>query len=398
MLREVLQGLHVLEVGRFISGPFCARLLADCGAQVIKVEPPACGDPARAMGPFLGDKPHPERSGLFLYVNTNKRGITLDLSRPQGAALFRRLARDADILVDNMPAGTLESWGLGYDGLRRLNPALIVVSITDFGLSGPHKGFKGSQLVHAAMGGWMSSNVMDTRAPVRPGGWVIHYVAGVAAALGAMTAVFHRDITGEGIVVELSQQEVMLEVGSAQFTAQMHTGVGVTRSPGSLGFPGLLPCRDGWVGLNAMSFRNWANLCKLVGHPELSEEPDLARMAGRQARAAELTAMVLPWSESRGKWEILMDGLKQGATVGFVATTEDIANFPIHEERGFFVEVAHPEMGKVKLPGPPFRLGAGAPHTSPTPAPTLGQHNNEVYQEAGLSQEEVEAMAQEGTI
>ena len=205
----ILQGLRVLDLGSLVSGPFCAKLMADYGADVIKVEPPDLGDVARRSGPFVGDDPHPDKSVQFLYLNSNKRGITLDLASSSGRAILEGLVHQADVLVENFSPTESESLGLDYDSLESVNPNLVVTSITPFGQSGPYRDFSATDIVTCAMSGLMYHSGDSDREPLRNALDQSFYVSGANGAAATLAALFQRLTTGEGQHVEVSIVECL---------------------------------------------------------------------------------------------------------------------------------------------------------------------------------------------
>ena len=215
MADSALSGLKVVELGDFIAAPYCAKLMADMGAEVIKIEPPGLGDSARRYGPFPNDEPHSERSLLFAYMNTSKLGITLDVTKPLGKRVFRELLKDADVLVEANPPKTMEELGLDYDSIKDVNPGLIVTSITPFGQTGPYRDYKATELVSFHIGGIgypTPGDVVnpDTSPPMKAPGHQADIMAGVTGASASMTALFAREFTGEGQHIDVSEQETLL--------------------------------------------------------------------------------------------------------------------------------------------------------------------------------------------
>ena len=276
MTDKVLSGIKVLDLTHHIAGPYCAKLLADYGAGVIKIERPVVGDDARRIGPFFGDDPHPEKSGLFLYLNTNKRGITLDLKSDAGLNIFRRLVETADILVENFSPGVMDRLGLSYEALEKINPRLVMTSISNFGQSGPYRGFKSSELITDAMGGWMTIIGDPEREPLKPGGSQAQFVGGLFGALGTMTAFHGREVNGIGQHVDISLMEAVTYIQmniTSTFAYYRH----IVKRIGNmvLPLPGtMLPCKDGYIGAFAVTASQWEILCDWMGKPEFKEDPN----------------------------------------------------------------------------------------------------------------------------
>lgn len=374
---ELLEGVRVLDLTTHLAGPFCTKLLADYGADVLKLEPPGGGDPARRLGPFAGDQPGQERSIPFAYLNANKRSMTLDISCDGGRAIFRRLVERADVVVENSRPGTMESWGLGYAALEKLNPGLVMTSVTPFGQTGPYREWRSSHIVQCALGGWMQGVGDEDGEPIQSGGWAAHYVAGAMGTVGTLVALFYRNATGQGQHVDISGQETMVDAIGTMVASYSIRGEERKRVWGST-----LPVRskNGWVGLNALSARNWMRLCQLMGFDDWAHDPTMAVGYGRRDRLEELRSRSERWASQYTKEEILRRGLEMGATVSVVANAKDVTEIPPHLERNFFAETQHPVIGKLKTPGYLGRVyrpdGPPAPRWSP--APLLGQHNEEV--------------------
>ncbi len=264
MIVGLLSGVRVLDIGQGVSGPYCAKILAQMGAEVIKVEPPE-GDEARRMGPFPGDIPHPEKSALFLALNTNKYGITLDLASPAGAESFRNLAASADIVVENPPPDSLEARGLGYEALRNINAGLVFTSVTPFGNRGPYKDYKATDLVLYHMSGHAHGLLgpvenPDSDPPIRAGGHQAELVGGLAATTATLMALYRKRMTGEGCRIDISSFEAMV---NQLISGLANCAYGRPAPPrdlskveeaatggmvGAIG--GILPCKDGYVAIS----------------------------------------------------------------------------------------------------------------------------------------------------
>ncbi|MFC1868936.1 CaiB/BaiF CoA transferase family protein, partial [Thermodesulfobacteriota bacterium] len=209
-MEQPLSGVKILDLTGYIAGPYCTKLLADYGADVIKVENPDGGDPARKLGPFFNDEPHPEKSGLFLYLNTNKRGITLNLETETGRRIFNELAEHADILVESFSPRVMPSLGLGYENMGKINPGLVMTSISDFGQTGPYRDFKGSELIYQGYGGPMYLTGTDEGGPLKRGGNIIQYQVGSVAAVATMVAFYGAEMTGRGDHVDIDASRAEL--------------------------------------------------------------------------------------------------------------------------------------------------------------------------------------------
>ncbi len=389
-------GLRVVEVGGGISAAFAARLLADFGADVIKVEPPGRGDEARRAGPFPSDEPHPEKSGLFLYLNFNKRSVTLDVETATGAALLGRLLADADILIENLGAGCLDALPLPAGALHE---RLVVCSISPYGQDGPKAGYLGSEISAYAAGGMMYITGDGDREPVKHGLNQAAHLAGVNAAAAVLAAALLARHTGAGQRIDISLQETVAQTIFPALNLYSHTGAVMKRAPTgltSLVNSAPMPTRDGWIMPSYAGFGEWQSFAAFLGVPELAEERFLTPQ-GRIRYAEEIDRLVAPRFAERSKHELFHEGQEWRLTFTAVQTAEDIARCPHLGERGFFIEQDHPVAGRVVMPGMvPF---AGTVARRPTrPAPLLGQHTAEVLGALGLSADEIVALAGAGIV
>ena len=379
-MAQLLEGMRVLDLGRNVAAPYAAKLLADYGADVIKVEHPA-GDPARRAGPFFHDEPHPETSALFLHLNTNKRGITLDLSTPEGQRILRRLAADADAIVEDFAPGQLEAWGVGYDALAADHPELVLASITPFGQSGPYRDYRGSEITLQALGGSLHSNGSAERYPVKLGGHAAHYYAGTAAALGMMLACYRVDSGDRGDWIDLAVYET--QAGSMDrrrffLTVAAYTGYPARRqSPGSHVISGVRPTRDGYV--NVAGMHRPEALLRLIGREDLLGPEGLERSAFSESGAFldEVETSFLAWLLQRGKREVVAEMQDRRILAGLLQTTEDLLEDEHHRSRGVWETVDHPETGPIEYPGRQLVLSE-TPKAPAARAPLLSEHTAEV--------------------
>ena len=305
MKDRTLDGIRVVEVGQMVSAPYCARLMAALGAEVIKVEPPG-GDGARANGPFPNDEPHPEKSGLFLAMNLGQEGDHAGHHVRGGAGLFRKLVGEADMVVENGPPGRMEELGLGYESLRKENPGLIMVSITPFGQDGPYKDFVAHDLNRWHAGGWgylwkeRGADGVPGRLVSGPG-----FLASFQAAYNALTAtlgaLYFRDMGGEGQYIDVSEQEAMAFILNGAFPVynrehRIHgKDVAVPASVPS----GVLPCRDGYVLISAIEHHQWEGMVKMLGEPDWSREEWADTVEGRRLNYDIINAFMMEWLEDK---------------------------------------------------------------------------------------------------
>jgi len=380
-----LEGVCVVELGQGVSAPFCAKLLADYGAEVIKVELPAGGDMARSWGPFPGDEPHPEKSGLFFSLNTNKRSVTLDPSSEQERELLLRLLERADVFIENNPPAQMREWGLDYASLSALYPELLMISITPFGQTGPYADWKGCDLnaFHLSGAGSRYCGRPD-EAPLEQGTFAADYFGGYVAATWGIASLF---VEGEGraehIDVSCAEAIAALFVGSQNIGLYAQDGIFGKRS--GIGLPlaapaTIMPCKDGFVWMIALEVKQWRGLVRAMGNPDWAEPEMFDDMTVRAENADLIYPMIEEWTKDLTKQEI-MDLCQANAVPSTaVYTVKDIAELPHMADREFFADLEHPLMGSVRTLGAPVLLPE-SPAGPRRAAPLLGEHNDEILTE-----------------
>jgi len=397
-LGGILSGLRVLDLGVQVSGPFCAKLLADYGADVIKIEPPHLGDFARRAGPFAGDDPHPEKSIQFLFLNTNKRGVSLDTTISSGRRIFEKLLATADILVENFSPSEASALAFDYPTLAEINPYLVVTSITPFGQTGPYKDMAATDIVTTAVSGLMYHSGDSDREPLRNGLDQSLYVAGINGAVATLAAIFQRLITGRGQHVDVSVAECLSSHLVQPVPYYNYMGAIKGRRPvrGS-GFEELMPARDGYVIPSVQGSQPWSTVAGLIGLEELRDEK-FATGGGRIEHGEELKDLLTRGLAQWDRKPLFQASGESRLVFGMAQDASDLYHCPHLRERGFYVEVEHPVAGKADYPG----LG---PHLSDMeyqvtrPAPLLGQHNQEVFcGEMGYTKEDLVVLRQMGAI
>ncbi|MCJ7521363.1 MAG: CoA transferase [Dehalococcoidia bacterium] len=403
---QALSDIKVLDLTWHIAGPYCTKLLADYGADVIKVEKPGTGDPARKMGPFFQDDPNPEKSGLFLHLNTNKKGITLNLKTATGRNIIKELVKEVDILVESFRPCVMPSLGLDYQTLEQINPNLVMVSISSFGQTGPYRDFKATEIVEYAMGGEMYSTGIAGREPLKLGGNVVQYQAGTVAAVSTMGALFAAGAQGIGQHVDVSIMETQAASTDRRILYLLSyacAGVVTTRWPPPresvrmLIMPqGVYPCKDGFV--NTLSLPQWwPRYIEAMEMPELKDDPRFQNIFSAEA-GMEFDAIWYSWLADHTRAELFEKFIKAKIASAPVYTPEDLLNYSHLKERGFFTEIDHPETGKVAYPGAPVKL-TESPWQIKRAAPLMGQHNEEVYCEIlGYTREDVVKLRESGVI
>ena len=284
-----LNKLKVVELCSFVAGPYCTKLFADCGAEVIKIEPPGVGDEARKRGPFLHDTPNPELSGLFLYLNTNKLGVTLNLDSATGRELFKKLIADADILVEDRPPGELEKLGLNYEVLKKVNPSLIMASITPFGQYGPYRDYKAYYFntYHASGAGYVlpAASPNADREPIKGGGYVGECDVGVSASVGILGALYWRNAGGTGQHIDISKQEAEMALERVNIARYYELGKSPTRYEINRVRDTLLRCRDGgYVMVVLHPEKQWNGLAEALGNPEWIQGGEVQNPEGERSQ------------------------------------------------------------------------------------------------------------------
>lgn len=384
MIPAALNGLKVIEYGNMVSAPYCTKLLAGLGAEVIKIENPGTGDESRHHGPFPNDIPDLEKSGLFLSLNVNKLGITLNLNTIKGRNIFKKLLKDADIFVENNCPEIMKKLGITYDELSRTNPKLIMVSITPFGQVGPYKDYKAYDINCCAAGGVSVGIGEPDREPLCLPLSQGSYQAGANAATGVVVAMLARRKTGEGQYIDISEVEILATLHMAQniltFLYRGVTGIRRGVHGGYFLYPcSILPCKDGHISLVAPQMEQWKRFLDLIGNPPWTKNPKYQdRRAMHEQYPDEVDALLIPWLKAHTKEELFQLCKKNRIPLSPVYKIGELANHPNLKERNFFVEVDHPRAGRL-------RYAEGSCKFSETnwsikrSAPLLGQDNEEIF-------------------
>jgi len=402
-----LAGLTVLDLTWVLSGPYAAMTLADLGADVIKVERPPYGDIARTTGPFLraegtaADGSPLEESVYFFSINRGKRSIALDLRTERGKAIFRRLVRHVDVLIENFTPGTMDRLGLGYAALRELNPRLVYCAISGFGQTGPDAHLPALDIIVQGMGGIMSITGEPGRPPVRVGTSIGNIAAGLYAAIGILAALRHRDATGEGQFVDISMLDCQLAILENAFTRYFATGerpgpLG-TRHPASTPFQAF-PTADGWIVV-ALAFgaeNQWQLLCGILGVVELIDDERFETSGKRTANHAQLEPILSAAFQRRTTAEWLAELRAAGIPCGPVNGIPEAAALPQAAAREMFLDVHHPKGMVLRVVNTPVKLSA-TPGGVKGPPPTVGQDTRAVLRElGGLSDDEIAELLTSG--
>ena len=392
-----------------LTGPeavFCGKLLADYGADVVKVEPPG-GDPTRHKAPFIGDEVGIDRSSYFLFYNTNKRSVTIDIDTPKGQELFRKLVETADVLIESFPVGHMESKGLGFDSLKAINSNLVMASVTPFGQTGPWSGYQSSDLISLAASGFMQITGDPDGPPLRQGNEQSHFPGAQYAAAAIMGALFYRDMQGGGGQhIDVSQQEAMITyyTDAHPALAWMQRGENVTRvgTNSTLVIPlGAYPSSDGWISAGIITPREWENLSQwmyeVTGNEEILNDD---YKGGNQDRAPFndiITALVIDFTTRFTSEELFHQGQERNLVFIPVNTVSDLLVDPQLEASNFWFDIDHSEAGTLRYPLGVFDSEEVSPTTNP--APHLGQDNEAILcGELGLSQSELSSLRSQGVV
>ncbi len=385
-----LAGVKVLELTQVMAGPVCGLMLADLGADVVKIEKIPGGDDSRRY-----DQPSVNgESAAFMMMNRGKRGLALDLKHPAGRDALIRMARAADVLVENFRPGTLEKLGLGYPRLRVENPTIVYCSVTGWGASGPYASKGGFDLIAQGASGLMAYTGEPGREPVKVGSPVTDINAGILAALGIVSAYVHRLKTGEGQFVDTSLFEAGLQQSYWHAAVYFATGA----SPGPLGSAHLLSApyqafrtRDGWINIGGANQANWERIARVLGAPEWIED---ARFRTNTDRMLNLSALVAALAErvaarTSAEW---LDALEAaGVPCGPIRSVGEALSDPQAQAREMVLEIEHPRAGHTRAVGMPVKFSASAPGNR-RPAPLLGEHTREVLHDYRFSEAEIEAL------
>jgi crotonobetainyl-CoA:carnitine CoA-transferase CaiB-like acyl-CoA transferase len=376
--------IRVVELSDFVAGPYCGKLLADFGADVIKIEKPGRGDASRHIGPFKNDVPNPEASGTFLYLNTNKRSVALDIETEDGRAMLRELLKTADVFIEDKMPGELAKLGLGYDELHALNPKLVVTSITPFGQNGPYKDFKAHHLnlYHASGQGYllpMFAINLDVP-PCQGPGYIGYYDGGMAGATATLAALFWRDAGGEGQHIDVSIQHAMMNVERSQLRRYIDDGVSPNRTGKGRLLESLVECKDGEFAVVILSSQQqWEGLWRAMGKPEWGMQPPFDTQKGRSENYAELRVRLNDWAKTVTQDELFHRIQSEGSAAAPILTAEGIFKLEQFRARNHFVTVEHPVAGALEYVDQPTHL-SNVTLAPKRPAPLLGQHTQEVLE------------------
>ncbi len=397
MPAEALAGLRVVECGAGVSAAYAAKLMADMGADVVKVEPPD-GDPLRLRGPFPGGKPDPEKSGLFLYLNTNKRGVVLDLTSADGRAAFDRIAQTADLVIHNWTPAEMEQRNVSWDRLHTLNPRLVLTSITPFGLTGPYSGYKANNLVSSSAGGWSwligGGPDGDQKPPLKAFGEQADMQTGAQAAIASLGAVLGRgfnDLPGQHI--DISEQEVVTSFLEMNFMHWSYGGRVASRLGSRILHPwAIMEAKDGQIFVLCVQEDQWRRFVEMMGSPDWAEWEIFGDRLMRAAAWDVLEPLIAEYVSQHTVQEIYQEGLERRLPFAPLSTMGDLYKSDHLAVRGFFAKVTLADGSTLSLPGAPYRFQQ-TPWSLRRRAPQLGEHTAAVLDEAGMDPQTVKQLA-----
>ncbi|MGT2476557.1 CaiB/BaiF CoA transferase family protein [Paraburkholderia terrae] len=380
-----LSGVRVLELGQLIAGPFAAKMLAEFGAEVVKIEPPEKGDPLRKWRLI-----HDDTSVWWAAQSRNKQSLTLDLRAPEGQEVVRRLVAQCDVIIENFRPGTLEGWGLGWDVLREINPGLIMMRVSGYGQSGPYRDRPGFGVVAEAMGGLRHLSGEPGRTPVRVGISIGDSLSALHGVIGVLLALRHREQNGGvGQVVDVALYESVFNMMESMLPE--YAVFGTVRQPAGSSLPGIAPtnayrCRDGKYALIAGNGDSiYRRLMDLIGRPDLGNDPALAQNDGRVKHVEKIDAAIGEWTQHLDLDDVLAALNEARIPAGKIYDIADIAADPHYKARDMILDAALPDGTPVQLPGVVPKL-TETPGTVRTPAPSLGQHTEAILERLGIDE------------
>ncbi len=397
-MAKALDGIRVLDFTRMYGGPLGTMMLAELGADVIKVEVPGGGDAIRTTAPLTEG----QESYRFVALNRGKRDITLNLNSEEGQRICRELVGKCDVLVENFTPGVMEGYGLGYEELKRHNPRLVYVSISGFGCTGPYRSRVAFDTIIQAMGGLISINGFPDSPPTKVGPAIADFLGGIFANIAILAALQYRSRTKQGQFVDISMQDCIWYITAIQFlplyvlTGQEPPRLGnrqIEVTPFSI-----YKAKDGYIVIGVVTVAQWQRLLEVIGREDLKNVPEYASQATRIEHAEQIEAIVETWTKERTVDEMLNVLEAADLACSPVPTFGQVANDPQLASRHMVVEVEQVISGKLKVPGSVFKM-ARTPGDATKPAPFLGQHNAEVYSELlGYDQKTIDRLQHEGVI
>ncbi len=398
-----LTGIKVLSVTGALFGPYCAMVLADLGADVIKVERPGAGDMNREWGPFFKGIDSVEKSAYFFGLHRNERGITLNLKSPKAKEMLKELVKKSDVIIENFKPGVMDEWGLGYADLKKVNPKIIYACGSGFGHYGPYSSWPSYDIIGQAMGGFMDMNGWPDKPPARAGSSIGDIVSGMFLAIGILAALRYREMTGKGQIVDIAQVDSMVAVSETAVLKYTVEGViptrGGSKHPTITPFD-IYPTTDGYACIAAGNDAIFGRLCQAMGKPELAKDPRFDTNPHRTVNYDALKPFIVEWTKDKKKWEVTDLCHKVDCPSAPVYNIKEvIEDDHIARARAMIVSVEHPVLKKpIRICGSPIKMSE-CPMKEYTPAPMLGEHNFNVLNEMlGYTKAQVDALKKEGVI
>ncbi len=395
-MKKPLKGIRVLDFTRVLAGPYCAMMLCDMGAEVIKVERPRTGDDARFFGPFIKGE-----SGYYMSLNRGKKSITLNLKHEEGKKIVRRLIKKVDVILENFRPGTMDKLGFGYEDVKKINPRVIYASTSGYGQTGPISRMAGYDIVAQAVGGIMSITGSPDGPPTRVGTSIADILAGMFTAYGIMIALYNREQTGKGSRIDVAMVDSVASVLENAIIRYFATG----KSPTPIGsrHPSLAPfdmfrAKDGYMVIAIGNENLWYRFCQAIGKKELLKDPRLANNKKRVKNERILKSLIERWTKKKTVKELLIIFNKRGIPCGPVNSMERMVRHPQILFRNMIQEIKHPAAGRIKMAGIPLKM-AGFSDKIPGRPPLLGEHTEEILRKyLRYSPKRIKALKKEGVI
>ncbi|NCB38628.1 MAG: CoA transferase [Erysipelotrichia bacterium] len=383
-----LEGIKVVDLTRVLAGPFCTMMLADLGAEIVKIEKPGTGDDSRAFGPHLNGE-----SAYFMSINRGKKSLTLDLKAEAGREIFLKLVKDADVLVENFKPGVMKKLGLDFNSLKKINPRLVYCASSGFGQTGPYSARPAYDLIIQGMGGLMSITGPDSSHPTKVGSSIADIFAGVFSVIGILSALYSRNATGKGQMVDVAMLDCMVAI--LENAIARYTGSGIDPVPIGNRHPSIAPftsvkTSDGYINIACGNDTLWGKLCEIIEKPELFSDK---RFYSNHSRCEHMPELLPMLNEAMGirTSAFWLEKLEAGhVPAGPINTISQVLADPQVVARDMLLELIHPIAGKIKIPGTPVKL-SDTPASVKFPAPSLGQHNNEILSSLGYTDQQIEA-------
>ncbi len=394
-MRQAFSGIKILDLTQGIAGPYCTKLFGSFGADVIKVERPGKGDITREIGPFPNDEYDLEKSGTFFYLNTNKKSITLNLKSRTGIDVLKKILEKVDVLVESYAPGRLARLGLSKRTIRKLNPRIIVTSISDFGKTGPYRNYRGSNLTVSALGGAMYPMRPGNKPKARPvilGGFQAEISTGLLSYIATVAALVGRVDNGCGVSIDLGKMECIASTLMGHIAEYSYLGFSRRTNPfGIHGYPigYSAPCMDGWISVTP-GIGGTPNIPILIGQPELESHPFFTEPQKRMGDPDGFDALIAPWLMTRTKWDAAAEAQELRLAFTPVLSAGELFDDPQLKAREFFESASHPRLGKTACPGSPAKLSETP--WQPGRAPLLGEHNQEIYSQYGYTEDEIKEL------